>query len=153
MRVREGHTGLKSCGNIDAMPLDAGVTLAYLAKVDADAKGNRIRPGIPHRIVAELSLHFDGKIDCLRGILEQCEYAVTSNVLYLATVITGERFNQIDGTGNPFGGLLFIPRHQSAVAMHIGKQDRREIGGMYGSIRQRSSPSAGVPLFVIFSVS
>ena len=114
--------------DVDAVTLHIGLAAEqHLADVDADAKGDRLVVGMPHGFVAELALDRYRKLQRLSGALEQRKDAVAGDVLDATAVVADQRSDQPDRLGHPLIGALLVLRHQPAVAVNIGEQDRGKL--------------------------
>ena len=83
-RPREG---LHARRDIDAVALTRGFADQHLAEIDPDPEYDRVVLRIPHCVIAELTLDRDGKLQRLRGALEQGQDAVTGRPYELTAVV------------------------------------------------------------------
>jgi hypothetical protein len=109
--------------HVDAVPLDGFTPEKDLAEIDANSEGDRFVIGVPYGVIAELALNGYRELERLRGAFEQCEDAITCDVLDAPTVIADQRPDQSQGLGHALVCALFIPTHESAIAVHVREQD------------------------------
>ena len=123
--------------DIDAVALHIGLAAEqHLADVDADAKRDRlVAVALPHRLVAEFALDRDRELQRLGSAFEQGEDAVAGHVLDMTVVVADQRSDQPDRLGHPLIRPVFVLRHEPAVAVHVGEQDRRMLAAWRGERR------------------
>ena len=123
--------------DVDAVALHIGLAAEqHLAEVDADAKRDRlVVVALPHRLVAEFALDRDRELQRLSGAFEQGEDAVAGHVLDVTVVVADQRADQPDRLGHPLIRAVFVLRHEPAVAVHVGEQDRRMLATRRGERR------------------